>query len=68
MTVTCPRCSWPDPAPISAHGPVRYWRCPCGQWLVTEAGALAAAPGPGGFAAAPDFPENGDSPEVCCYR
>lgn len=45
MNVTCPRCSWPDPTPISAHGAVRYWRCLCGQWLVTEAGTLAAAPG-----------------------
>ncbi|MGW5749699.1 hypothetical protein [Nocardia rhamnosiphila] len=45
MTITCSACSWPEPALISEHGAVRYWRCVCGQWLVSEADAVTASPG-----------------------
>ncbi|MGW5382175.1 hypothetical protein [Nocardia sp. NPDC003963] len=45
MTITCSVCSWPDPVLISEHGAVRYWRCVCGQWLVSEAGTVTASPG-----------------------
>lgn len=45
MTVTCTACSWPTPTLLSAHGTVRYWRCVCGQWLVTEAESLTATAG-----------------------
>lgn len=45
MTITCSTCSWPDPTLISEHGVVRYWRCVCGQWLVSEVDVVTATPG-----------------------
>ncbi|WP_406236797.1 hypothetical protein [Nocardia sp. NBC_01009] len=45
MIATCPSCSWPAPALVSSHGPIRYLRCVCGQWLVSEGGAVVATAG-----------------------
>ncbi|WP_454199220.1 hypothetical protein [Nocardia sp. Marseille-Q1738] len=45
MIAACPACSWPAPVPISAHGPVRYLRCICGQWLISEYGTVVATAG-----------------------
>ncbi|WP_328395911.1 hypothetical protein [Nocardia sp. NBC_00416] len=53
MTIICSACSWPAPALISEHGPVRYWRCVCGQWLVSEEATVTAAPGGNDFAPTP---------------
>lgn len=50
MLATCPSCSWPSPTLVSAHGSVRYLRCVCGQWLISEHGAVVALAGRGGFA------------------
>ncbi|MEU4314563.1 hypothetical protein [Nocardia sp. NPDC024068] len=51
MTIVCLSCSWPAPGLVSAHGAVRYWRCVCGQWLVTEDDRVTASPGPSDLAA-----------------
>ncbi|MEU0541342.1 hypothetical protein ABZ319_15870 [Nocardia sp. NPDC005978] len=45
MTATCPACSWPAPALVSAHGSVRYLRCVCGKWLIEEHDAVLATAG-----------------------
>ncbi|MGW0179568.1 hypothetical protein [Nocardia sp. NPDC003345] len=50
MSIVCLSCSWPAPGLVSAHGVVRYWRCVCGQWLVTEEDRVTAAPGPSDLA------------------
>ncbi|WP_330252619.1 hypothetical protein OG874_42315 [Nocardia sp. NBC_00565] len=45
MIAICPSCSWPSPTVVSAHGSVRYLRCVCGQWLVSEHGSVVATAG-----------------------
>ncbi|WP_280406840.1 hypothetical protein [Nocardia carnea] len=52
MTITCSACAWPAPTLLSGHGSVRYWRCLCGQWLVSEADTVTATPGSSDFAVA----------------
>lgn len=53
MTITCSACDWPAPTLLSEHGTVRYWRCVCGQWLVSEADTVTAALGNSDFAVVP---------------
>ncbi|MFX0581352.1 hypothetical protein [Nocardia nepalensis] len=45
MIATCPTCSWPSPTLVSSHGAISYLRCVCGQWLVSEHGAVVALAG-----------------------
>ncbi|MGV9613093.1 hypothetical protein [Nocardia xishanensis] len=45
MSAICPSCSWSSPTVVSAHGAIRYLRCVCGRWLISEDGAVIAAAG-----------------------
>lgn len=56
MAIMCVACDWPAPTLLSEHGTVRYWRCLCGQWLISEANTVTAAPGGSDFQAVPVRP------------
>ncbi|WP_431957601.1 hypothetical protein [Nocardia lijiangensis] len=45
MSAICPSCSWPSPTVVSAHGTIRYLRCVCGRWLISQHGTVIAAAG-----------------------